>query len=163
MFGEKKNEPTPAMDYFMDLNEGVGNDMDKVEQGCHGVAHKARYSGGSNFVFVDGSARYMRYGSTVWPLNLWAVNDTNRLVSPGSLSAGASQPRRRLISQIWGWNHPGQRATIRGLSPRGANRDTGPGRCLPPYQAESSGHFGRSVAFGRLARSKTRLRQNHYE
>ena len=42
MFGEKKNEPTPAMDYFMDLNEGVGNDMDKVEQGCHGVASKAR-------------------------------------------------------------------------------------------------------------------------
>jgi prepilin-type N-terminal cleavage/methylation domain-containing protein len=80
MFGEKKNEPTPAMDYFMDLNEGVGNDLDKVEQGCHGVANKARYSGGSNFDFVDGSARYMRYGSTVWPLNLWAVNDTNRLL-----------------------------------------------------------------------------------
>jgi len=80
MFGEKKNEPTPAMDYFMDLNEGVGNDMDKVEQGCHGVSHKARNSGGSNFDFVDGSARYMRFGSTVWPLNLWAVNDSNRLV-----------------------------------------------------------------------------------
>jgi prepilin-type processing-associated H-X9-DG protein len=80
MFGEKKNEPTPAMDYFMDLNEGVGNDMDKVEQGCHGVSHKARNSGGSNFAFVDGSARYMRYGSTVWPQNQWGVNDTNRLL-----------------------------------------------------------------------------------
>ena len=42
--------------------------------------HKGRYSGGSNFVFVDGSARYMRYGTTVWPLNLWAVNDTNRVL-----------------------------------------------------------------------------------
>jgi prepilin-type N-terminal cleavage/methylation domain-containing protein/prepilin-type processing-associated H-X9-DG protein len=80
MFGEKKNEPTPASDFYMDLNEGVGNDLDKVEQGCHGVAHKGKYSGGSNFVYVDGSARYMRYGATVWPLNLWAVNDTNRLV-----------------------------------------------------------------------------------
>ena len=76
-FGEKKNE---SPHYFMDLNEGVGNDLDQIEQGCHGVAHKARYSGGSNFDFVDGSARYMKYGTTVWPLNLWGVNDTNRLL-----------------------------------------------------------------------------------
>jgi prepilin-type N-terminal cleavage/methylation domain-containing protein/prepilin-type processing-associated H-X9-DG protein len=79
MFGEKKNVPTPAMDFFMDLDEGVGNDLDKVEQGCHGVASKGKYAGGSNFAYVDGSVRYMRYGATVWPLNLWAVNDTNRL------------------------------------------------------------------------------------
>jgi prepilin-type N-terminal cleavage/methylation domain-containing protein/prepilin-type processing-associated H-X9-DG protein len=80
MFGEKKNEPKPSPHYFMDLNEGVGNDLDQVEQGCHSVAHKSIYSGGSNFAFVDGSARYMRYGTTVWPLNLWAVNETNRLL-----------------------------------------------------------------------------------
>ncbi len=78
MFGEKKNEPTPAMDYFMDLDEGVGNDLDKVEQGCHSVARKGKYAGGSNFVFVDGSARFQKYGTTVWPLNLWAVDDDNR-------------------------------------------------------------------------------------
>ena len=80
IFGEKKNEPTPAMDYFMDLNEEAGNDLDKVEQGCHSVVHKGKYAGGSNFVYVDGSARFMKYGTTVWPLNLWAVNDTNRLL-----------------------------------------------------------------------------------
>jgi prepilin-type N-terminal cleavage/methylation domain-containing protein/prepilin-type processing-associated H-X9-DG protein len=79
MFGEKKNEPKPSPHYFMDLDEGVGNDLDQVEQGCHSVARKSINSGGSNFAFVDGSARYMRYGTTVWPLNLWAVNDTNRL------------------------------------------------------------------------------------
>ena len=79
IFGEKKNEPTPSPHYFMDLNEGVGNDLDQVEQGCHGVSQKSRSSGGSNFAFVDGSTRYMKYGRTVWPLNLWAVNDTNRL------------------------------------------------------------------------------------
>jgi len=77
MFGEKKNE---SPHYFADLNEGVGNDLDQIEQGCHGVAHKTRNSGGSNYAFVDGSARYMRYGSTVWPQNLWAVNDSNRVV-----------------------------------------------------------------------------------
>jgi len=79
MFGEKKNQPNPSPHYFMDLNEGVGNDLDQVEQGCHSVARKSKYSGGSDFAYVDGSARYMRYGTTVWPLNLWAVNDTNRL------------------------------------------------------------------------------------
>ena len=76
IFGEKKNG---SPHYFMDLSEGVGNDLDQVEQGCHSVAHKAINSGGSDFAFVDGSSRFMRYGATVWPLNLWAVNDTNRL------------------------------------------------------------------------------------
>jgi prepilin-type N-terminal cleavage/methylation domain-containing protein/prepilin-type processing-associated H-X9-DG protein len=81
MFGEKKNQPDPAMDYFMDLSEGLnGNDADKVEQGCHSVTHKGKYSGGSNFVYVDGSVRFMKFGTTVWPLNLWAVSDTNRLL-----------------------------------------------------------------------------------
>jgi len=79
MFGEKKNEPTPSAHYFMDLNEGVGNDLDQIEQGCHGVARKGRNSGGSNYSFVDSSVRYMRYGATVWPFNLWAVNDPGRL------------------------------------------------------------------------------------
>ena len=75
IFGEKKNA---SPHYFMDLNESVGNDLDQIEQGCHSVARKAINSGGSNYAFVDGSARFMRYGKTVWPLNLWAVNDTNR-------------------------------------------------------------------------------------
>jgi prepilin-type N-terminal cleavage/methylation domain-containing protein/prepilin-type processing-associated H-X9-DG protein len=76
IFGEKKNA---SPHYFMDLDEGVGNDLDQIEQGCHSVARKAINSGGSNYAFMDGSARFMRYGKTVWPLNLWAVNDTNRL------------------------------------------------------------------------------------
>ena len=76
MFGEKKNQ---SPHYFMDLNEGVGNDLDQVEQGCHSVVRKTINSGGSNFAFVDGHARFMRYGTTVWPLNLWGVNNTNRL------------------------------------------------------------------------------------
>jgi prepilin-type N-terminal cleavage/methylation domain-containing protein len=76
IFGEKKNESTQ---YFVDLNEGVGNDLDQIEQGCHSAPHKTRYAGGSNFASADGSVRYLRYGATVWPLNLWAVSDTNRL------------------------------------------------------------------------------------
>jgi prepilin-type processing-associated H-X9-DG protein len=79
MFGEKKNQPTPSPHYFMDLNQGVGNDLDQIEQGCHSVSLKQRNAGGSNYAFVDGSVRYKRYGTTVWPLNLWAVNNANRL------------------------------------------------------------------------------------
>ena len=83
MFGEKKNvtaTPPEWLDYFMDLDEGVGNDFDRVEQGCHSVVNKAIMAGGSNYDFVDGSARYMKYGTTVWPLNLWAVSDSNRVL-----------------------------------------------------------------------------------
>jgi prepilin-type processing-associated H-X9-DG protein len=86
MFGEKKNlpheAPPEASDYFMDLKEGLmGNDMDRVEQSCHSVLRtiKGANSGGSNYAFVDGSARFMRYGTTVSPLNMWAVGDDARV------------------------------------------------------------------------------------
>jgi prepilin-type N-terminal cleavage/methylation domain-containing protein len=85
MYGEKKNypdaDPPVSIHYYMDLAEGNwGNDADQIEQGCHGVVRKVFNSGGSDFAFVDGSARYMKFGTTVWPLNFWAVNDTNRLL-----------------------------------------------------------------------------------
>jgi prepilin-type N-terminal cleavage/methylation domain-containing protein/prepilin-type processing-associated H-X9-DG protein len=83
IFGEKKNDPgsTPpvAMDYFMDLFEGNGNDFDKVEHGCHSVSIKSRNSGGSNFAFIDGSTQYLKFGRAVWPLNQWCVSDADRL------------------------------------------------------------------------------------
>ena len=83
IFGEKKNlqqvdaEPV-AMDFFMDMLEGKGgNDLDRVEHGCHSSLHKGK-AGGSNFTFMDGSVRFMRYGGSVWPLNQWAVSDADR-------------------------------------------------------------------------------------
>ena len=82
MFGEKKNDPAhPASQhYFTDLNEGVGNDLDQVEQGCHAVAVKAIIPADPTLPSWMAARAIMRYGTTVWPLNLWAVNDTNRLV-----------------------------------------------------------------------------------
>ena len=78
IFGEKKNS---AMDYYMDYKEGeMGNDSDVVEHGCHSVTARNKNSGGSDFAFVDGSARYLKFGRDVWPLNLWMVSDENRLV-----------------------------------------------------------------------------------
>ncbi len=84
VFGEKKNiadDPDGgAMDYYMDNWEGRGgNDADRVEHGCHSVIHKQPGAGGSNFTFVDGSVRYLKFGRSVWPLNLWALSDADRL------------------------------------------------------------------------------------
>jgi prepilin-type N-terminal cleavage/methylation domain-containing protein len=81
IFGEKRNE---HLDFYMDLMElssGLPNDVDVVEQGEHGNIHvnDAAKAGGSDYAFIDGSARYMKYGTTVWPLNLWAITDTNRV------------------------------------------------------------------------------------
>jgi len=83
MFGEKKNiqnDPTGqgAMDYFMDCYEGPGNDVDRIEHGCHSVINRMPKAGGSNFPFVDGGVRYLRYGLSTWPLNLWAISDADR-------------------------------------------------------------------------------------
>ena len=93
MFGEKKNiaasavDPQGAMDYYMDMFEGgspqapTGNDWDRIEHGCHSALGRVSRTGGSNFAFVDGSARYIKYGGTVWPLNLWAISDADRLAN----------------------------------------------------------------------------------
>jgi len=86
MFGEKKNlaqatasDPLGSADYFMDMLEGQGgNDADRIEHGCHSTLHKGGRSGGSNYAFVDGSVRYLKYGTCTWPLNLWAVKDADR-------------------------------------------------------------------------------------
>ncbi|MGZ8901762.1 MAG: H-X9-DG-CTERM domain-containing protein, partial [Limisphaerales bacterium] len=51
--------------------EVVGNDRDVVAHNMHG----SRTSGGSHFSFADGSARYLKYGGSVRPVNLWAITD----------------------------------------------------------------------------------------
>ena len=83
IFGEKKNmpgeNPPVAMDFFMDLLEGSGNDFDKVEHGCHSVMRLKAKAGGSNFAFGDGSVRFVKYGNAVWPVNQWAVSEADRL------------------------------------------------------------------------------------
>jgi prepilin-type N-terminal cleavage/methylation domain-containing protein len=86
MFGEKKNiaqatatDPQGSMDYYMDMFEGQGgNDADRIEHGAHSVLRKGSRSGGSNYAMVDGGVRYIKYGGTTWPMNLWAVTDSNR-------------------------------------------------------------------------------------
>jgi len=83
--GEKKNVQDVSgirvsQHYFMDLLEGQGNDADQVERGCHSTtrAGTVSRSGGSDYAFADGSARFLKYASDVWPENIWAVDYPER-------------------------------------------------------------------------------------
>lgn len=82
-FGEKKNlansDDGGAMDYFMDNWEGKGNDADRVEHGCHSNNRRDHLTGGSNFAFVDGSVRFLKYGGSVNPFNMWCNDDADRM------------------------------------------------------------------------------------
>ena len=77
LFGEKV---TSVGDFYMDFDEEAGNDLDRLEQGRHGV-HSSNTSGkGSNYAFCDGHAvRYLRYSTALYPYNLWAVSDADRI------------------------------------------------------------------------------------
>jgi prepilin-type processing-associated H-X9-DG protein len=71
-FGEKASEYRHR---HMDFYQGGGNDLDVIEQGRHSRAAVSAGSAGSNFAFVDGSVRFLRFGSSLYPINLWGVTD----------------------------------------------------------------------------------------
>jgi prepilin-type N-terminal cleavage/methylation domain-containing protein len=74
-FGEKD---TDSGHFYMDLFENQGNDVTELELGRHsGRGHGTR-TGGSNHFFLDGHADFLRFGTSLSPLNLWAVSDENR-------------------------------------------------------------------------------------
>jgi len=76
IIGEKQSD---KMDYYMDFTEGIsGNDFDRVEYGRHSRPNRNSKGAGSNFNFADGSVRYLKYGTATWPINLWAIKDTDR-------------------------------------------------------------------------------------
>ncbi len=79
LFGEKK---TVSDNYYMDLLEGAGNHIDQIERSRHST-RKPRMdakttNGGSNYGFIDGHAEFLRYKGSVYPLNLWAVDEQLR-------------------------------------------------------------------------------------
>jgi prepilin-type processing-associated H-X9-DG protein len=82
LLGEKMSD---SPHYYMDLLEpiptgGVGNDLFELDRSRHGgPGGENSGGGGSNYAFVDGSARRMSYGEILWPLNLWAVREADRL------------------------------------------------------------------------------------
>jgi prepilin-type N-terminal cleavage/methylation domain-containing protein/prepilin-type processing-associated H-X9-DG protein len=78
ILGEKNST---NVDFYMDLNEGYyGNDFGGIlEESRHDSRGPETESGGSNYAFADGSARYMKVHTSLSPLNLWCVTDSNRL------------------------------------------------------------------------------------
>jgi prepilin-type N-terminal cleavage/methylation domain-containing protein len=77
LFGEKKKASKHVhMDFGQSTkdDEGIqteGNDRAVVNHNMHG----SRKTGGSHFAFADGSARFLKYGGSVKPVNLWAITD----------------------------------------------------------------------------------------
>ena len=76
-FGEKRADSED--DAYMDIwPPQYGSDhLTEVAHGKHRLGSKER-SGGSNYAFADGSARYLIYGKAFSPKNLWAVTDQFR-------------------------------------------------------------------------------------
>ena len=72
-FGEKAWE---SGHFWMDFNQL--DDIQQLDQNKHGVAVKSGKGGGSNYAFIDGSVRYLKFGKAFSPINLWAITDAAR-------------------------------------------------------------------------------------
>lgn len=74
-FGEKKSE---LRHVHMDFDQGAsGNDVEVIEQARH-KSGRGKTAGGSNFAFADGSTRFLKYGESTSPVNLWGVTEAWR-------------------------------------------------------------------------------------
>jgi prepilin-type processing-associated H-X9-DG protein len=69
-FGEKI---TGSFHYHMDYAQGVGNDLEEVEQARHVYSGQGKRRAVSNFGFADGSVRFLKNGRSLSPINLWSV------------------------------------------------------------------------------------------
>ena len=88
LFGEKFY---PSGHFWMDVLEpGVsatgqtgGNQETQLNQSLHGRAANTPGAGGSNYAMADGSSRFIMYGGTFAPANLWATTTSWRTNSLG--------------------------------------------------------------------------------
>ncbi|MCX6906178.1 MAG: type II secretion system protein [Verrucomicrobia bacterium] len=78
MFGEKVGIDANNGHFYMDSYDN--DDLNQIEQARHMKAaggHNAS-AGGSDYAFADGSARYLRFGKSFAPINMWAVDPVIR-------------------------------------------------------------------------------------
>ena len=64
------------------------DDVTQLDQSRH--MKSSKNSGGSVYAFADGSARYLRFGQSFDPVNLWFVDEALRLL--GSSAVVATPP-----------------------------------------------------------------------
>lgn len=76
LFGEKLY---PIGHFYMDFLEGkLGNDVEVLNHSVHNTTTRAATGGrggGSDYAFTDGSARFLKHGKSLAPINLWAINE----------------------------------------------------------------------------------------
>lgn len=78
LFGEKDEQ---SRHFWMDYLPG--DDYLQVEQGRHQRSGPTSSSGASNHAFADGSVRLLKWGSSLYPVNLWAVEPEWRVPDYG--------------------------------------------------------------------------------
>jgi len=69
LFGEKESE---SMHFHMDFDQF--DDILQLNQNRHGNSAKSGRGGGSDYAMADGSVRFMKFGRSLAPLNMWAVS-----------------------------------------------------------------------------------------
>ena len=65
-------------DFYMD-SRGL-DDVYRLDQRRHNASKGGGTSGGSNYAFCDGGARFYRFGTTLSPVNLWALIESERQI-----------------------------------------------------------------------------------
>jgi prepilin-type N-terminal cleavage/methylation domain-containing protein/prepilin-type processing-associated H-X9-DG protein len=73
VFGEKSKT---SGHFHMDFN--TYDDLIQLDQTRHGNSVKTGRGGGSNYAMTDGSVRFLKFGKSLAPVNLWAVTPTAR-------------------------------------------------------------------------------------
>jgi prepilin-type N-terminal cleavage/methylation domain-containing protein len=75
VIGEKINS---CGHFYMDY-DGM-DDLEILDQSRHNnIKSNTQSGGGANYIFADCSSRFMKYGRTFNPVNLWAVTDLYRV------------------------------------------------------------------------------------
>lgn len=78
LFGEKDSK---SGHWWMDYNDG--DDYQELDQARHMKGPNGS-GGGSVYAFADGSARYLKFGQSLDPVNLWFVDEQMRLLGAGA-------------------------------------------------------------------------------
>ncbi len=73
VFGEKEHD---SGHYYMDYDPL--DDVLQLDQSRHATSTKKSRGGGSNYVFADGSVRFLKFGRSLTPINMWFVVEEAR-------------------------------------------------------------------------------------